>query len=55
MSVVDRDAGVGAEEATLTTENQTGTKPARRILTRTAAAGQKKQEASLAKILHVSV
>ena len=49
MPVVEPDGGVGgAEEATTPTENQTGAKPARRFLTRTAAAGRKKQEASLA-------
>ena len=46
MPVVEREDGLGGEEAT--TENQTGTKPARRFLTRTAAAGRQKQEASLA-------
>ena len=46
MPVVEREDGLGAEEAT--TENQTGTKPARRFLSRTAAAGRQKQEASLA-------
>ena len=49
MPVVERDGGVeGAEEATITTKHQTGAKPACRFLTRTAAAGRKKQEASLA-------
>ena len=49
MPVVEQDRGVeGDEGATTITENQTGAKPARRFLTRTAAAGRKKQEASLA-------